>query len=101
MEKVLVITSSIVYFKIIDRMLQGEYEVSLIQEYDEEKVSQNDIIIIDESLFGKEMLPSDKKFIVVYTNITVDDIKYLSQYGGTYIVKPFLKETLMKKLLNY
>jgi len=100
MEKVLVITSSIVFFKVIEKMLKGDYEVSLTQEYNQDKVNQNDTIIIDSTLFGKEMLPSDKKFIVMFNYVKLDEAKYILQGGGFYIIKPFLKENLMRILLK-
>ena len=78
-------------------MLQGQYEVSLVQEYNKEKVEQNDIILIEDHLFNENMLPSDKKFVVIFTN-TSDKVSYVIQNGGSYLVKPFLKERLIERL---
>ena len=97
MKRVLVISDSLITFKIVEKMLQGQYEVSLVQEYNKEKVEQNDIILIEDHLFNENMLPSDKKFVVIFTN-TSDKVSYVIQNGGSYLVKPFLKERLIERL---
>jgi hypothetical protein len=97
MKRVLVISDSLITFNIVEKMLQGQYEVSLVQEYNKEKVEQNDIILIEDHLFNENMLPSDKKFVVIFTN-TSDKVSYVIQNGGSYLVKPFLKERLIERL---
>lgn len=97
MKRVLVISDSLITFNIVEKMLQGQYEVSLVQEYNKEKVGQNDIILIEDYLFNDNMLPSDKKFVVMFTN-TSDGVSYVIQNGGTYLIKPFLKERLIERL---
>lgn len=97
MKRVLVISDSLITFKIVEKMLQGEYEVSLAHEYNRDKVENSDIILIDDHLFNENMLPSDKKFVVIFTN-TSDKVSYVIQNGGSYLVKPFLKETLMSRI---
>ena len=97
MKRVLVISDSLITFNIVEKMLQGQYEISLVQEYNKEKVEQNDIILIEDHLFNENMLPSDKKFVVIFTN-TSDKVSYVIQNGGSYLVKPFLKERLIERL---
>ena len=55
MKRVLVISDSLITFNIVEKMLQGQYEVSLVQEYNKEKVGQNDIILIEDYLFNDNM----------------------------------------------
>ena len=97
MKRVLVISVSLVRFKIIERMLQGEYDVSLSSEYNSDKVSEYDIILMDNLFFKRDMLPSDKKVVVMFDNLS-DDVNYIVHNGGSYIVKPFTKETLMSRI---
>lgn len=100
MEKILVISDSLVTFKVIERMLGNGYEVSLSARYDENKVNSNDTVIIDSSLYEKSMLPSSKKFIVmVNENYMLDDFTLdIVSNGGEYIMLPLNEKSLKDKI---